>query len=49
MVGVCVKTAEFCAICVHPADAKTGSETGDKESKQGCTVILKRAGAAENK
>ena len=42
MMGVCVKTAEFCALCVHPADA-------DKDSTVGCTVILKRTAPAENK
>ena len=56
MAGVCVRTADFIAICVHPTDANTktgtdgkpGTETGDN-AKAGCTVILKRAGAAENK
>ncbi len=54
MTGVCVKTAEYVAICVHPADAntKTGSETTNDrnaESKPACTVILKRAGGSEPK
>ena len=48
MVGVCVRTAEFCAICVQPTDGKTGSETGDKDAKMGCTVILKRSGAGSD-
>ncbi len=42
MTGVCVKTADYFAICVHPADA-------DKDSTVGCTVVLKRAAPAENK
>ena len=56
--GVCVKTQEYVAICIHDAggEPKTGTEPGTKaeqpanaETKAYCTVILKRAGGNEGK
>jgi hypothetical protein len=56
--GVCVKSQDYVAICIHDAgankagaatpNAKTEQEIGT-ETKSYCTVILKRAGGSDRK
>lgn len=55
--GVCVKTQDYVAICIHDTgankagatpNAKTDQDIGT-ETKSYCTVILKRAGGSDRK